>query len=224
LSELSIFIDESGDFGDNSDYYILSMLIHDQSHDISQQLANLSRHLKDIGIPEQKAIHTGPIIRREDAYLNLPIETRKAAFNRLFAFTRKVDIRFKCFSVKKREYPDRLKLKGAISRAVYQFLQRHMEYFLSFGQVIVYYDNGQAEVTDIINTLFSAFFFNVDIRRVVPAKYRLFQSADLLCTLELLHTKLANGDLKRSDLFFFRNKKLLRKDYLSKIEAFRIEP
>ena len=42
LSELSIFIDESGDFGPydfRSPYYIITMVFHDQSVDISEPIA-----------------------------------------------------------------------------------------------------------------------------------------------------------------------------------------
>ncbi len=46
--ELSIFIDESGDFGDydpKSPYYIIGMVVHDQSEDISQAVAGLDARL-----------------------------------------------------------------------------------------------------------------------------------------------------------------------------------
>ena len=42
MNELSIFIDESGDFGEysyHSPYYIISMVFHEQSIDISKLLA-----------------------------------------------------------------------------------------------------------------------------------------------------------------------------------------
>ena len=84
--------------------------------------------------------------------------------------------------------------------------------------LIVYYDNGQAEITDILNTLCNAFFFAAEFRRVAPQHYRLFQVADLHCTLELLRVKLEEGKLSRSDIYFFGSRRSLRKDYLSKLE------
>ena len=91
---LSVFIDESGDFGDydfHSPYYYVAMVLHDQSIDISENIKNLEEHLERVGYP-QHAIHTGPIIRKEQFYENDLMETRKALFNSLFHFMRKIDL------------------------------------------------------------------------------------------------------------------------------------
>ena len=70
MKELSIFVDESGDFGDyaeHSSYYIISMVIHDQNNDISNDIEILERHLTEIGYPNH-CLHAGPIIRNETPY------------------------------------------------------------------------------------------------------------------------------------------------------------
>jgi hypothetical protein len=220
VANLSIFVDESGDFGLDSDFYVVALVLHCQDDGITPMLESLTERLKSgvEGLPFDRAIHTGPAIRGENEYRNLPIQTRKREFTRLFAFARRVPVLHQTFAFRTREHPERLKLKGAISRALSVFLQENAEYFLSFERVIVYYDNGQAEITDVLNTLFNAFFFDVDFRRVVPAEYRLFQVADLHCTLELLRLKLESKKLSRSDLFFFGTERSLRKDYLGKLD------
>ena len=48
MKELSIFIDESGDFGEydyHSPYYIIAMVFHDQSADIEQPMKKLEQDL-----------------------------------------------------------------------------------------------------------------------------------------------------------------------------------
>jgi hypothetical protein len=221
VAELSIFADESGDFGTESEYYIVSFVFHEQHRSIADQVARLSESLGHLGFDPDHAVHTGAIIRREDDYELLSIATRKAAFTRLFAFARSVEFTYQTFRFRKREHPDRLKLKGAISKGLWRFLQDNAAYFLSFDRVIVYYDNGQSEITDVLNTLFNAFFFEVDFRRAAPSRYRLFQVADLLCTLELLQAKLDNARLSKTDLYFFTSRRALRKDYLTKLEGKR---
>ena len=50
MKELSIFIDESGDFGDysfHSPYYIIAMVFHDQSIDIQEQIRHLDTEIPD---------------------------------------------------------------------------------------------------------------------------------------------------------------------------------
>ena len=96
---LSIFIDESGDFGrydSKNPYYYVSLILHDQSINISENIENLEQHLKKIGYPNH-AIHTGPIIRREQYYKYELMENRKTLFNSLYHFTRKIDINWSNF-------------------------------------------------------------------------------------------------------------------------------
>lgn len=76
---LSIFIDESGDFGSytqHSPYYLVTMILHNQNTDISQNILALETHLNNLGYP-QHAIHTGPLIRRESVYTSESREKRK---------------------------------------------------------------------------------------------------------------------------------------------------
>ena len=52
MKELSIFVDESGDFGEyvyRAPYYIISMVIHKQDIDISTNLKALENELNNIG-------------------------------------------------------------------------------------------------------------------------------------------------------------------------------
>lgn len=104
MSELSIFIDESGDFGDydyHSPYYIISMVYHDQSTDISKPLHSLANQLSSIGYEPDHCIHTGPIIRRENEYEYETIDTRRKIFNYMVTFIKHIDVRFKCFFIEK---------------------------------------------------------------------------------------------------------------------------
>jgi hypothetical protein len=216
VTQLSLFVDESGDFGPHSDYYVVSLVLHEQKDDISQEITHLNRHLSEDGLDPHHPIHSGAAIRGEAEYRNTPVEMRVREFSRLFEFSLRIPVTFQSFRIRKWEYSDRLKLKNAISRAIGTFLQENADYLLGFDQVIVYYDNGQAEITDVLNTLFGAFFFDADFRRVLPAQYRLFQVADLCCTLELLAGKSEDGRLSRSDLYFFGSRRALIKNFLRK--------
>ncbi|MBR6062450.1 MAG: hypothetical protein IKP67_10275 [Spirochaetales bacterium] len=48
MKQLSIFVDESGDFGSYSShapYYIVSMIFHDQTNNINPQIAQLNNSI-----------------------------------------------------------------------------------------------------------------------------------------------------------------------------------
>jgi len=74
----------------------------------------------------------------------------------------------------------------------------------------------------MLNAVMNAYFLRVEFRRVIPTRYRLFQAADLVCSLELLRAKDADKALSRSDLYFFESARKLRKDYLKPLEAKRL--
>lgn len=224
MAELSIFIDESGHFDSAANgYYVLSLVFHEQQHSIASEVSRLDASLSGLGITHGHVVHSGAAIRGEEIYRGMHVSLRKAIFTRFHGFARQVPISYQHFVFRKKEYADSLKLEGALARQLGLFLRENAVYFLSFDSVIVYYDNGQTEVTRTLNSVFNAFFFDVDFRNVKPMDYRLFQAADLFCTLELLRAKSEDNALSRSDLFFFRTKKTLQKDYLRKIVAKRFD-
>ena len=99
MKELSIFVDESGDFGEyatHSPYYIVTMILHDQDHDITADIAKLDAEIRNLGYKHDFAIHTEPLIRKEEIYHDTPPNERRAIFSKLFFFTVKADIKYKC--------------------------------------------------------------------------------------------------------------------------------
>ncbi len=60
MSDLSVFIDESGDFGPyerHAPCYLITLVLHDQSKPIDEQIAYLKRHLAEAGFPETHNTH-----------------------------------------------------------------------------------------------------------------------------------------------------------------------
>ena len=109
---LSVFIDESGDFGqynpDSPNYYV-AMVLHNQEIDISRNIEALEKQVSNWGYPEH-TIHTGPLIRRENVYKNDLREQRKALFNALYHFTRLLDIQYICPTINKGDCAEKTKL------------------------------------------------------------------------------------------------------------------
>ena len=107
MKELSIFIDESGDFGEyapHSPYYIITMIFHNQDESIQSSINKLNQELSYLNL-DNLCIHTGPIIRREGIYESMSVKERHHIFNKMVAFIRQINIRYKCFSIEKRNIP-----------------------------------------------------------------------------------------------------------------------
>ena len=104
MKELSIFVDESGDFGEynhKSPYYIVTFIFHNQQYSIKQDVERLNLKLENLKMNTQ-AIHTAPLIRREKVYVDLDILDRFKIFNALFCFTKKLNIKYKNIIVNKK--------------------------------------------------------------------------------------------------------------------------
>lgn len=192
MRELSIFIDESGDFGPfekHAPYYVLSLVFHDQSDDITGHLDKIHQALLMRGLSENHAIHTGPLIRREHDYRLLDMPSRRAIFRVLVDFVRTCEVTHHSWVFSKRELGDTDKLVSAMSRELGELIRSNYAYFTSWERIVIYYDNGQKEITNLVNSVFNA-HLSVEVRKVVPADYSLFQAADLCCTMALLRQKI----------------------------------
>lgn len=66
MKELSVFIDESGDFGgyqNHAPYYIVTLILHNQSKSISESINKLNSAILNTDFDINHSIHTGPLIR-----------------------------------------------------------------------------------------------------------------------------------------------------------------
>ena len=88
MTELSIFVDESGDFGEyekHAPYYIITLVMHNQAYDIEKELEHLESELSALGYPNH-CVHTGPIIRGEQEYRYVDISVRQKIMKRMMTF------------------------------------------------------------------------------------------------------------------------------------------
>ena len=144
------------------------------------------------------------LIGRPIIYLQYDDEASRASLiNTMYHFVRKLDIHYMCPFVRRSDNQDSIALYGQLSREISAQLREHMDYLESFDRIIIYYDNGQHELTMILTSVFNVLFTNVEFRKVVPADYKLFQAADLICTWELLALKASEGGFTVSEKRFF---------------------
>ncbi len=205
---LSVFIDESGDFGQYnpaSPNYYVAMVLHEQEKDISKNIAALEKQISNWGYPEH-TIHTGPLIRRESVYKNDLREDRKALFNALYHFTRMLDIHYICPIINQGDCAEKSKLAytDKLTKEIASQLRANYEYFSMFDKIIVYYDYGQIELTQILVSVFNTMFSNVEFRKIETNQYKLSQAADLICTVEAIAQKKV---LTKSENEFFHSKR-----------------
>lgn len=138
MRELSIFIDESGDFGPfehHAPYYLFTLVFRDQAKSISEEVDYLKRHVVEQGLAAERAVHAGPLIRREADYAHLDLNARKKLFRPLFDFMRKTPIGFKAFVFRKREFADHDALVSHMSREIGSCVRENLATFQPFGRI-----------------------------------------------------------------------------------------
>jgi len=221
IKEISVFVDESGSFAPaeadpNSPHYLLCMVFHDQADDISQEVSKLSETLSTLGLDPNHTVHAGPMIRREDEYQFMPREQRIRIFRRMMIFIQKARFKYRCFNLFKPYNSKRDAIHDTILQDLVNFLISHRSDFNSYDLIKIYYDNGQAQVLSLLKEAFAIYSSKVEfVQNVHPSRYRLFQAADVICTLELAKTKLLlGGSITDSEERFFGGLKNLKKNYL----------
>ena len=217
---LSVFVDESGDFGEVKErpsYYLVTLVFHDQKHDITHQINKLEDSIKSSGI-DIEYIHTGPIIRREAVFNNLSIDDRRKMIFKILNFMKVCPIKCTTVVIDRKTAGNKVQLSGKISKALTEVFMKHDDFFRSFDAINVYYDNGQDELSAVLNAVFSARYENVEFKKAEPQKYRLLQVADFICSIELLRIKMKENRLSSSEKKFFYKPQELKKSFIKPID------
>lgn len=224
MKELSIFIDESGDFGEIAErpaYYLVTLLFHDQKNEIASNVKKLEDSIRNSGF-DFEYIHTGPVIRREDVFSGLSIDERRKLLFKMLNFIVSSPVTYEIAVVNRKEAPDKISLSGRLGREISNVIKKYKVFFEGFDKIIVYYDNGQIELGAILNTVFSIHFSNVEFRKAEPQKYRLLQAADFICSMELLKIKKNENRLSKSEKQFFYKSQELKKTFFKAIDKKRL--
>lgn len=193
-TKLSVFVDESGRFqhpDSVSRFYIVSLVFHDQNIKIAEAVQKLDSDWERMGY-EGFCFHAGPLIRKEKGYLYMPREERAAIFSRMLIFARQLEFRFHCLKVDKQFVSSSRQIVERLQKQLSAFLDTHIGDLLDVEEIKVYYDCGQSPVTNLLRDTFVARLGKrmSFAQGVKPKSFKLFQLADLICTVKLIQQKI----------------------------------
>ena len=227
LRTLSIFVDESGRFqfpDEGSPFYIISLVLHDQEKRIDEAVSGLDSSFRRLSLANV-CFHAGPLIRQKGPFAFMDWEFRRRIFSCMMAFARKVDFRYHCVVLDKRYVSSRAQMVSRISGGLSDFLDRLAETHASFDLVKIYYDCGQTPVTNLLHGAVKGRAGQkiVFAQAVVPEKYRLFQLADMICTVQLVRRKLETGEgMTESESRFFGGPRRFKREVLKPLLSHEI--
>lgn len=220
MLEPSVFCDESGGMDGNSKYRIVTLVFHNQDYEISQCIKAYEQDLNNKGIPNI-AFHTGPLMFGKPPYDIYDIAARRRMLASFSFFQSRLPFQYHSFVYKRSDFKNEQAFMAGFKRDLVVFLADNLDYFQSFNQIKLYYDNGQQTIT---NALHAALEYELSKQvllykdDVTPTKYRLSQVADFLCTIELLALKFDNSEISGTDeKFFGLSAVTFKRNYLKKI-------
>lgn len=196
--DLSVFVDESGDRGGKARYYLLTLVIHDQSESIIDKIARYERSLLDSDLPNIP-FHSELLLNGHGPYEGINLQARKKMRCSFNVLTQRLPISYRTFVYRRSEFEDLTKLTARMKRDISNLLFDHLEFFQGFDEVKVYYDKGQDIVKQTLDQSIGFVLSKrvVERRKTSMTDYRLEQVADYLCTIELASVKYAakeNGE------------------------------
>ena len=219
MKKLSIYVDESGVFGPyntKEPYYLCTLIFYEETELNNCFIKNLEYDLEMIDIVTT-SFHAGPIIRKEKEFSELNIETRRKIFNKMSFFGNHSDFEYITFIIDRLKYHNEDLLILELTKQLESFLIENHDYFLNFD-LIIYYDNGQKQLSNILKTTFSLLIENIVFEIVLQKESRLLQLADYVTTLELVNLKYKYKATSVSERYFFGNYNAFKRNYYRQIE------
>ena len=129
----------------------------------------------------------------------------KATLVHFSSFVRRLPISYITFVYRRSQFEDPTRLMERMGRDISSAMVEHLDFFQSFDDVKVYYDNGQDIVKQALDRSADKALSKGVVRRrkTSMTDYRLEQVADYLCTIELALVKYeAKGNGETYNKFF----------------------
>lgn len=207
---LNIFVDETGEFGyskGSSDVYGVSFTFHEDKDDITEEIENLNNRLERIGYTGM--IHMADLIMHRGDYSKFNIHMRKSIFNAIYHFSKKIPVKYKTIIIDKKYTDNGEILRKQISIEINKMLLENKKYFKKFRKIVLYYDNGQRELANILDLLFMRFEGYEHIVDFDHKEKRLFQVSDMLTYIDkAIYKHNHKVKYKKAELYFFGNEEL----------------
>lgn len=201
---LEIYIDESGNLSFNekgSRFYIISFVAIESNIDKNKYFSKLKCDY----------FHAAPLLRAKDEFLGMNIVERKKIFMSMNILATTIGIKSKSFLYEKK-YENNLEyLIESISKSFFRFIYDNKEEFEKYEKIEFFYDDGQKEITKIINVAKNAIQIPSTLNILKSNKPRMFELADYITELVLLEKKYECGQQSKNEKSFFDTKELRNK-------------
>ena len=200
-------MDETGEFAFGngaSRLYGVSFVFHEQDDNIKKEINNLNDRLKRIGYTDM--IHMAELIAKRGDYANFSIKKRKSIFNAIYEFSNWIPAKYISIFIDKKYINNNKILRQQLINIINEFITYHINYFNKFDKIVMYYDNGQEILSNILIQCFSKFNNFTHISNFNHKEKILFQVADMLTFIDKYNFKYKNKlSFTKSEKYFFND-------------------
>ena len=217
--ELDIYIDESGNLdsrASSSAWYIMCFVLKESSVSTEDEEGKLEEEFSRLGYPGH-CFHTGPLIHGKDEYEGELIENRQKMLVRFLSFTTQINMKHVEFYIEKKNRSKR-DVQRALTNQIKAFIGDNLLYLSHFRKINIYYDFGQAIVSNILTDAFRTASLKPDYVKTKPDACRMLQVADFIVTLKLLSMKSDEGIASRSEITSFGGERKFKRVFLRNFE------
>ena len=178
------------DHGGKARYHLLTLVFHDQADSIAEAVTGYEAKLARadlLNIP----FHSEPLMNGHKGHEFLGVEQRKAMLAHFSSLVRRLPISYTTLIYRRSQFEDPARPMERMGRDIPSAMVERLDFFQSFDDVKVYYDNGQDIVKQTLDRSVGKALSKGVVRRrkTSMTDYRLEQVADYLCTIELALVK-----------------------------------
>lgn len=154
----------------------------------------------------------------------MDIKDRKGYLTMFFQLLQHLPIRYATFVYRRSELDCNEAFVSRMRRDIVDLIFDNLEYFQTFDEVKVYYDDGQEIVAQALHGAIGYAISKNSLlyRKTRSADYVLEQAADMLCTLELTAVKFRNKEATRTDGKFFGDAHSFKNNYMKSVKRKRM--
>ena len=114
-------VGESGSDNLRDKYYLLALVLHEQSDPITHEIERYEQSLRDKSLPDIP-LHSGPLLTGHEGYEDMPLAGRRRLLSSFRVLFRNLPVRHACVALRLSEYGNIGHVEAAMRRSIANFL------------------------------------------------------------------------------------------------------
>lgn len=129
MRELSVFVDESGNYGGQSaKYYLVTLVFHDQSASIAEIIERYEHTLRTRGLPDIP-LHMNPLMHGNESYGAMDTRLRNRLLASFATFANKCPVTYMTLSYQRNKFKSDAAMFARMRRDLILFLFDRLQSF-----------------------------------------------------------------------------------------------